>query len=90
MNEPMALNSSDTLFINDNWITGDFYISYTTPDMLPTPTTYNYGGNWFGQVDKYLGVKVGAQKLGWINMNVPVSDSSAAQAARVFRYGCVQ
>jgi hypothetical protein len=93
---PMRYSYSDTLFQDSKWLAGEFYISGCgdVPDdgCSGVPCPNMYWGHWFGQSEKYIGVRLNNStfpRLAWIKISLPSTDVNWGQTLMIEEFGFV-
>lgn len=88
---PKIYNLNDTIRNVSNWSENEATFSSNGIDSSISSPPYSYiaHGPWFGINNKYLGVKIGEDKLGWVKVTLPTNNPSYVQGITIQEYGVI-
>lgn len=88
---PKLYLENDSIENQSEWGTGEIYLSWNgdvPDDGCYAPNCPNSSfGPWFGMSDKYIGVRLDGNRLGWFKVSFPSTNVNTGQTIIIHEYG---
>lgn len=90
---PHLYEENDLIKQNSFWDIGEMLISANGDD--PSDTCYGPNcpnisyGSWFGQSNKYIGIRLNGTSMGWIKISLPSTNVDWGQSLHILEYGII-